>query len=156
MIRLVAVLLLAAAFSADGATTVLVRDTASSEVPLTAAASWQYFTITPNATEAITFTYLQTSGVELKAYAKRGGCPTYADHDFANNRYSAQGGYGGIYVDPCSGSGEICFGVNPKPQPRTLCPKHQALHPKPGDVLDGRRRHDCHSDSDRLDSPRRD
>ena len=122
MIRLVAVLLLAAALSADGATTALVADTASAEMPLTPgteATRWQYFTITPDTTEAITFSY---SGVSLKAYAKRGGCPAYNDYDFANNRYSADTGTGAIYVDPCSGSGEICFGVNPKPQTPTPHP----------------------------------
>ncbi|KAJ1491381.1 hypothetical protein T484DRAFT_1774548, partial [Baffinella frigidus] len=110
---LLLILLLAAALPADGAdgdTTALVADTASAAMPLTGD-QWQYFSITPLTNETVTFTYTSTTGADLKAYAKRGGCPTATDFDFENDRYSGVNAIGEVYVDPCSGSGEICFGV---------------------------------------------
>ena len=105
---LLLILLLAAALPADGATTALVADTASAAMPLTGD-TWQYFSITPLQNEAVTFAYKSTTGQDLKAFGKRGGCPTASDFDFENDRYS--GANGEVYVDPCSGAGEICFGV---------------------------------------------
>ena len=52
---LVAVLLLAAAISADGATTALVADTVSAAMAITEAAPMQLFTFTPASNESITF-----------------------------------------------------------------------------------------------------
>ena len=52
---LVPVLLLAAALSADGATTPLVADTASALMAITEDAPMQFFTFTPASNETITF-----------------------------------------------------------------------------------------------------
>jgi len=110
---LVAVLVLAATLSADGATTALVADTASAAMAITEAIPMQFFTFTPASNESITFSYTSLTGANIQAFAKRGGCPTTtADYHFSNDRYGTAGGVvGEIFIDPCSGSGEICFGV---------------------------------------------
>ena len=122
---LVPVLLLAAALSADGDTTVLVADTASAEVTITGEEPdpnrMQFFKFTPAGNESVTFKYADqydtdsSDHTDLRAYAKRGGCPTTTDFDFSADRYDPNIGLGvtigEIYIDPCSGSGEICFMV---------------------------------------------
>ena len=116
---LVPALLLAATLSADGATTALVADTLSPEVQITRYSRVAFFTFTPASDESVTFSYIDNVRddpekalptiipTSLQAFAKRGGCPTDSggDSDFENEIF------GEIYVDPCSGSGEICFMV---------------------------------------------
>jgi len=109
---LVPVLLLAAALSADGAKTPLVADTTSAAVSTTNATPLQFFMFTSAHNETVTFTYTCAACDFLQAYAKRGGCPTDLDYDFRNyNARAPNEERGDLYVDPCSGEGEICFGV---------------------------------------------
>jgi hypothetical protein len=109
---LVPVLLLAAALSADGAKAPLVADNASAAVSITKSTPVQFFTSTPARNETVTFIYTCAACDFLQAHAKRGACPTDLNYDFRTfNARASNEGRGDLDVDPCSGEGEICFGV---------------------------------------------